>query len=32
MLRIEHVSKTYPTGTQALKDVSFEVRMVNFWW
>jgi phosphonate transport system ATP-binding protein len=25
MLRVEHLSKTYPNGTQALKDVSFEV-------
>ncbi len=25
MLRIEHLSKTYPTGTQALKDVTFNV-------
>jgi phosphonate transport system ATP-binding protein len=25
MLRIEHLSKTYPGGTQALKDVSFDV-------
>jgi phosphonate transport system ATP-binding protein len=25
MLRIEHLSKTYPTGTQALKDVTFDV-------
>ncbi len=25
MLRIQHVSKTYPNGTQALKDVSFDV-------
>jgi phosphonate transport system ATP-binding protein len=30
MLRIEHVSKTYPTGTQALKDVSFEVNDGEF--
>ncbi len=25
MLRVEHLSKIYPNGTQALKDVSFEV-------
>jgi len=25
MLRVENVSKVYPTGTQALKDVSFQV-------
>jgi len=25
MLKIEHLSKTYPNGTQALNDVSFEV-------
>ena len=25
MLRVEHLTKTYPNGTQALKDVSFEV-------
>jgi phosphonate transport system ATP-binding protein len=25
MLKIEHLTKVYPTGTQALKDVSFEV-------
>ena len=25
MLRTEHLSKTYPTGTQALKDVTFDV-------
>ena len=25
MLRIENLTKVYPTGTQALKDVSFEV-------
>ncbi len=25
MLRIEHLSKTYPTGTQALKDVTFDI-------
>ena len=30
MLRVEHVSKTYPTGTQALKDVSFEVNDGEF--
>jgi phosphonate transport system ATP-binding protein len=30
MLRVEHVSKTYPTGTQALKDVSFEVQDGEF--
>ncbi len=30
MLRIEHVSKTYPNGTQALKDVSFEVQDGEF--
>ena len=25
MLRVEHLTKTYPNGTQALQDVSFEV-------
>src|SRR5512140_822171 len=25
MLKVEHLSKTYPNGTQALKDVNFEV-------
>src|SRR5512141_1996097 len=25
MLKIEHLTKVYPNGTQALKDVSFEV-------
>lgn len=30
MLRIEHLSKTYPTGTQALKDVTFEVQDGEF--
>jgi phosphonate transport system ATP-binding protein len=30
MLRIEHLSKTYPGGTQALKDVSFEVQDGEF--
>ena len=25
MLRVEHLNKVYPNGTQALKDVSFEV-------
>ncbi len=30
MLRIENLSKTYPTGTQALKDVSFEVQDGEF--
>jgi phosphonate transport system ATP-binding protein len=25
MLRVEHLTKTYPNGTQALKDVSFQV-------
>src|SRR5512138_2669006 len=26
MLKIEHLTKVYPNGTQALKDVSFEVK------
>jgi phosphonate transport system ATP-binding protein len=30
MLRVEHLSKTYPNGTQALKDVSFEVEDGEF--
>ena len=30
MLRVENLSKTYPTGTQALKDVSFEVQDGEF--
>lgn len=30
MLRIENLSKTYPTGTQALKNVSFEVQDGEF--
>lgn len=30
MLKIENVSKTYPTGTQALKDVSFDVQDGEF--
>jgi phosphonate transport system ATP-binding protein len=30
MLRIEHISKTYPNGTQALKDVSFDVQDGEF--
>jgi len=30
MLKIQNVSKTYPNGTQALKDVSFEVKDGEF--
>ncbi len=30
MLRVENVSKTYPNGTQALKNVSFEVKDGEF--
>jgi phosphonate transport system ATP-binding protein len=30
MLRIEHLTKVYPGGTQALKDVSFEVQDGEF--
>jgi phosphonate transport system ATP-binding protein len=30
MLRIQNVTKTYPNGTQALKDVSFEVQDGEF--
>jgi phosphonate transport system ATP-binding protein len=30
MLRIEHLTKVYPGGTQALKDVSFEVKQGEF--
>lgn len=30
MLKIQNISKTYPTGTQALKDVSFEVKDGEF--
>ncbi len=30
MLKIENLSKTYPNGTQALKDVSFEVEEGEF--
>ena len=30
MLRIEHLNKVYPGGTQALKDVSFEVQDGEF--
>lgn len=30
MLRVENLSKTYPNGTQALKDVSFEVQDGEF--
>ena len=30
MLRVEHLSKVYPNGTQALKDVSFEVNDGEF--
>ncbi len=30
MLKIEHLSKTYPNGTQALKDVSFQVEEGEF--
>ena len=30
MLRVENLSKTYPTGTQALKNVSFEVQDGEF--
>jgi len=30
MLRIQNVSKTYPSGTQALKNVSFEVKDGEF--
>jgi phosphonate transport system ATP-binding protein len=30
MLRIQNLTKTYPTGTQALKDVSFDVKDGEF--
>ncbi len=30
MLRIDHLTKVYPNGTQALKDVSFEVKQGEF--
>ncbi len=30
MLKVEHLTKTYPNGTQALKDVSFEVEDGEF--
>lgn len=30
MLRVEHLTKVYPSGTQALKDVSFEVQDGEF--
>ena len=30
MLRVEHLTKVYPNGTQALKDVSFEVNDGEF--
>jgi phosphonate transport system ATP-binding protein len=30
MLQVEHLYKTYPNGTQALKDVSFEVKDGEF--
>ena len=30
MLRVEHLTKVYPNGTQALKDVSFEVKDGEF--
>jgi len=30
MLKIEHLTKVYPNGTQALKDVSFEVKEGEF--
>src|SRR5512141_2302726 len=30
MLKVEHLYKTYPNGTQALKDVSFEVNDGEF--
>jgi phosphonate transport system ATP-binding protein len=30
MLRVEHLTKTYPNGTQALKDVSFTVEDGQF--
>jgi len=30
MLRVQHVTKVYPNGTQALKDVSFEVQDGEF--
>ena len=30
MLKIEHLTKTYPNGTQALKNVSFEVQDGEF--
>lgn len=30
MLRVQHLTKVYPNGTQALKDVSFEVRDGEF--
>jgi phosphonate transport system ATP-binding protein len=30
MLRVEHLTKVYPNGTQALKDVSFEVEDGEF--
>ena len=30
MLRIQNITKTYPTGTQALKNVSFDVKDGEF--
>ena len=30
MLKVENLTKTYPNGTQALKDVSFEVKDGEF--
>ena len=30
MLKIEHLTKVYPNGTQALTDVSFEVAEGEF--
>ena len=30
MLKVEHLTKVYPNGTQALKDVSFEVKEGEF--
>src|SRR5512136_74076 len=30
MLRVEHLTKVYPNGTQALKDVSFDVEEGEF--
>ncbi len=30
MLQVQHLYKTYPNGTQALKDVSFEVKDGEF--